>query len=218
MKKGFTLAEVLITLGIIGIVAAMTLPTLVASYQKKATATKLKKIYSSISQILEKEQIVETLDEWDDSEKILKKYFLPNFKGAKLYPAISNNGSKVMCDPKSKPYKWLNNIGMSTPFQTYTAAIKLPDGTCIGVNPNPNRDLFIDINGTSVQPNIAGKDLFFFQINNQGRLLPNKYNWDYSKINGTGMWACNKTSAGGGLSCAAKIILDNWEIKDDYPW
>ena len=33
MKKGFTLAEVLITLGIIGVVAAMTIPTLIANYQ-----------------------------------------------------------------------------------------------------------------------------------------------------------------------------------------
>lgn len=217
MKTGFTLAEVLITLGIIGLVAAMTLPGVVANYQKKEAAAKLKKIYSSISQVLEKEQVVETLDEWDNSEKILKKYFLPNFTGAKLYPAISNNGSKVMCDSKSQ-YKWLNNVGISTPFQPYTAAIKLPDGTCIGVNPNPNRDVFIDINGTSKLPNVAGKDLFFFQINKQGRLLPYYYNWDYAKINSTEMWACNKKSAGGGGACAAKIILDNWEIKDDYPW
>ena len=39
MKKGFTLAEVLITLGIIGIVAAMTIPTLVANYQERSWGT-----------------------------------------------------------------------------------------------------------------------------------------------------------------------------------
>ncbi len=39
MKKGFTLAEVLITLGIIGVVAAMTIPTLVADYQKRTYDT-----------------------------------------------------------------------------------------------------------------------------------------------------------------------------------
>ena len=38
-KQGFTLAEVLITLGIIGIVAAMTIPTLVANYQAKSWST-----------------------------------------------------------------------------------------------------------------------------------------------------------------------------------
>ena len=36
MKKGFTLAEVLITLGIIGVVAAMTMPTLIQNHQKRS--------------------------------------------------------------------------------------------------------------------------------------------------------------------------------------
>ena len=48
-KTAFTLAEVLITLGIIGVVAAMTLPALVQRQQEKAAAVKLKKAYSVIS-------------------------------------------------------------------------------------------------------------------------------------------------------------------------
>ena len=46
----FTLAEVLITLGIIGVVAAMTLPSLIQNYQKKALATQTQKFYSTMSQ------------------------------------------------------------------------------------------------------------------------------------------------------------------------
>lgn len=42
----FTMAETLITLGIIGIIAAMTLPSLVAKYQSKVLSTQLKKLYS----------------------------------------------------------------------------------------------------------------------------------------------------------------------------
>lgn len=42
-KEGFTLAEVLITLGIIGIVAALTIPTLVAKFQEKALVSQFKK-------------------------------------------------------------------------------------------------------------------------------------------------------------------------------
>ena len=53
MKNGFTLAEVLITLGIIGIVAAMTLPALVGKYQKKVTVTRLKKFYSTMQQAIQ---------------------------------------------------------------------------------------------------------------------------------------------------------------------
>lgn len=50
IRPAFTLAEVLITLGIIGVVAAMTLPTVVNKYQDKVTVTKLKKVYNILSQ------------------------------------------------------------------------------------------------------------------------------------------------------------------------
>ncbi len=50
MRKGFTLAEVLITLGIIGIVAALTLPSLIQKYQEKVTLERLKKsIFTSFT-------------------------------------------------------------------------------------------------------------------------------------------------------------------------
>ena len=48
--KGFTLAEVLITLGVIGVVAAMTLPTLIQEHREKARVTQVKKAYSILSQ------------------------------------------------------------------------------------------------------------------------------------------------------------------------
>lgn len=49
-KIGFTLAEVLITLGIIGVVAAMTMPTLVSKYRQRALETAFKKTYSNLMQ------------------------------------------------------------------------------------------------------------------------------------------------------------------------
>ena len=49
-KRGFTLAEVLITLGIIGIVAALTIPTLISKYQERVTITRLKESYSMLAQ------------------------------------------------------------------------------------------------------------------------------------------------------------------------
>lgn len=50
MKRGFTLAEVLITLSIIGVVAALTMPSLIQNHQKKQTAVKLKQTYSLMIQ------------------------------------------------------------------------------------------------------------------------------------------------------------------------
>ena len=48
-RFGFTLAEVLITLGIIGVVAAMTIPALLNNYYEKQTVTRLKSTYSILT-------------------------------------------------------------------------------------------------------------------------------------------------------------------------
>lgn len=50
MKKGFTLAEVLITLAVIGVVAALTMPNLIAKHQEKELVASAKKVYSVFSQ------------------------------------------------------------------------------------------------------------------------------------------------------------------------
>lgn len=54
MNKGFTLAEVLITLGIIGVIAAITLPTLLQNNKEKARVTALKKQYSILNQVYQR--------------------------------------------------------------------------------------------------------------------------------------------------------------------
>ena len=52
IKSGFTLAEVLITLGIIGVVAAMTLPTLIQKNQETELTTRAKRMYSEVNQAI----------------------------------------------------------------------------------------------------------------------------------------------------------------------
>ena len=78
--KAFTLAEVLITLGIIGIVAAMTIPTLVAKYQEKVTVTRFKWVYSTLANAFTM-AVAENgaIETWDlnapeDLANILSKY------------------------------------------------------------------------------------------------------------------------------------------------
>ena len=52
--KGFTLSEVLIALGIVGIIATMTIPALMKSASDKETVTKVKNIYSTLSAATDK--------------------------------------------------------------------------------------------------------------------------------------------------------------------
>ena len=52
MKNAFTLAEVLVTIGILGVVAAMTMPTLIGKQRNKALEAQFKKAHSLVAQVI----------------------------------------------------------------------------------------------------------------------------------------------------------------------
>lgn len=83
-QLAFTLAEVLITLGVIGIVCAITIPTLISNNQKRITETKLKAAYTLFSNTVSMSEISNGSSAfWDynlSSEEYTKKYFSPYLK------------------------------------------------------------------------------------------------------------------------------------------
>jgi len=232
------LAEVLITLGIIGVVAAMTMPTLIQKHQKVETVTRLKKSYSVISQAFAAAQAkhgdIADWAEWDDAEVILDKYIIPELRGTKKYGKASNDKRPLCYDSNikqhntgsnnSSQYVWLDGVYITSPFfANQTSSVKLVDGSCLGLNPTNivsdypsnyeyQRRIFIDVNG-SQGPNIAGEDLFFFTIVNN-TIRPYGYNWSEQELSNAGKQnACNRKATYGGLVCAARIIGDGWTIK-----
>lgn len=227
----FTLAEVLITLGIIGIVAAMTLPTLIKNNQRKETEARLQKAYSTISQAFLSAQAkhgeAKYWPEWDDAETILTKYIAPEIKGAKVFPT-NTSIANLMCyegkfhsgvgvNDEATQYIWMDKVYLSTPFlKNNTASIKLMDGTCIGLNKASekySKQMFIDTNGSYRAPNMAGKDLFFFVVEDNN-IKPRGYDWTVSDLfNPETGNSCHGKALHGGLVCAAKIMGDGWTIK-----
>lgn len=234
-KKAFTLAEVLITVGIIGVIAAFTLSVLIQNYQKKSALTQLKKMYSITNQVIqraENESGTKLSDwpEWDQgSEAVLKTYFLPYLDGAKIY----NSGGdfrKAMCLEKEEAfaqYTWLTGVRVSSPLHAMLSSIRLKDGSCIGFS-SRHKDsgsylyLYLDVNGGKNKPNVIGKDLFVFEINTNNKnnkIVPYGYNWKYENLTSESIDnACNKKARAGGRTCSAKIIADNWQMLKDYPW
>ena len=71
IRDGFTLAEVLITLGIIGVVAAMTMPTLMNSTQGAQYKAAYKKALSALSQAV---TLNVALDEWNSISQSISEY------------------------------------------------------------------------------------------------------------------------------------------------
>ena len=101
-KKAFTLAEVLITLGVIGIVAAMTMPTLIQNYRRKVVEKKLYTTYN-ILQNMVRMSAVDNGDPYNwvldnDDDEIFEKYFAPYLK---IIEKCSRKSS-VYCDTSMK--------------------------------------------------------------------------------------------------------------------
>lgn len=206
----------------------MTLPSLIMNYRKKQVVSQLKKSYSVLEQTIKMAEKdngpVNDWAEWDDAEEILNKYFKPYLSGSKVYPA-SSNSKKSMCYEASNKvfekdnlYNWLDGVYITSPFfDNNTASIKLADGSCIGLNNNLEtsyaKNIFIDINGSQTKPNIAGKDLFFFYVNEQGFIKPHGDTLEQEELTSPSTTnSCNQQAKLGGFTCAARIMSEGWEI------
>ena len=207
IKKAFTLAEVLITLGIIGIVIAMTLPSLVARYKEKETVAKLKKVNNILAQALQQaiEKQGATVDSWplegEDSKNgaqfLVDNYFKP-------YVKILNNCPDPNVCIGSKKYKYLNGIEhIAYNTQNRYRHLILADGTLVIFHVSPEflqcsnipkncAEIFIDVDGYFKGPNQFGRDFFVFSLLKDrivpyGVLRPKPQPNYYCNVNGSGL-------------------------------
>lgn len=208
-KPGFTLAEVLITLGIIGAVAALTMPVLVGNYQKKQTVTKLKRAFSVLSQAV-------LMSELDNGSTEFWNYNLEAKEFYDIYLKkylITTEDVQFSEIRKVVTYRYLNNVEAEGAIGNNNSyAIKLNDGTFVIIDgwfdaiEGNSRNIIFDINGLA-KPNKIGRDVFYFRLYKKKGLI----GYDESGDQG-----CERNASG--YSCSQKIMEDGWEIKDDYPW
>ena len=218
-SKAFTFAEVLIALVIIGVIAAITVPTLIQKYQDQALKSALKKNYSVLKSALDKYQVEngERLLANDLGtirlKPILIKYLNVmtdcgnGWNDAKA--CIPNWGSGNASEKNSKVYKNYNNTNYIALSLFDDGQFILNDGSIIMINlDTTGKFISVDVNGYQKKPNRLGKDLFMFQLMNNGELLPmgaknTKY---YSESNDY----CSNTSTNSlnGAGCTAKVLRD----------
>jgi prepilin-type N-terminal cleavage/methylation domain-containing protein len=172
--RGFTLAEVLITLGIIGVVAALTMPSLIARHQEKVTVTKVAKNYSIISNAYNMIKSEEgPMSEWgtsDDNHKLSDAMIMgEKFEQYLRFTKLCKD--KSGCWPDAV-YKRLNSqYWTNVETQGFNYKGVLEDGTLFsvyqytdgGVPLDKHGVIDIDINGFK-GPNTLGKDVFRFSI------------------------------------------------------
>lgn len=212
LKKmtAFTLAEVLITLGIIGVIAALTIPALIQNYRNQVVESRLKKFYTVFNQAILRSVADngETInwdwqsgkDAWDSN---LEKYILPYMN---------------IVEAKSLPE-----------YPTYNKFYFLPDGSSFTTG---NDIIYFPSNPTKCRLNTSnGVCRFYFQFypiemnsdyarhSEHKGLDAYKFGWDGTE-NGlyessTFSYGCNTNQKG--YFCTAIIQLNGWKIPKNYP-
>lgn len=179
--KGFTLAEVLITLGIIGIVAAMTIPTLIENQRNKEFEVQLKKVYSELNQVAklyleENEEPIPTAiaNRRDSMHKILLKYI----KGTTVIDTNIWNSKDEEGNSTFENYAKYTTLGGQHAQQICDISGVRSDlsGRAYYYNDSPKSGdngplICVDLNG-SKRPNISGIDYFIFIFTVDGTVIP----------------------------------------------
>ena len=234
-KRGYTLTELLITLGLIGVLAALTLPNLVKNSIGKVNtgslATTVANLESAFTKAIEQER-VENLNEvsfWNTDDHTA---FIGGLK--RYYTEISNHSDSSGADyysDRSSALYFTDKSGIENPKSTYKNdkdewTIFLSDGSVIFLKFDEDdaideetafergsvirdiiAEIIIDVNGAKA-PNVVGRDAFKFYLASDGKLYPHG-SIEYSRfLDGTENHYWDTENAG--FSCISGYMADSW--------
>lgn len=219
-KKAFTLAEVLITLVIIGVVAAITMPTIQANSQERERIAKVKKTFSVLNQAMIRvratgaDMMFEEVD--GDAQKIAEwfdDYMAPFLVTTK----VCYQSKGCWSEGTTKWYNGTNNTGSRSGIGLGSDIVSavLNDGTFICIDAFSAADMrnsfginaegeagfvvYFDINGKR-KPNTIGKDIFIVVYSADVGFLPAYAHKPLTEINN------DCSSSGKGISCVNKYL------------
>ncbi len=210
-KAGFTLAETLITLMIIGVIASMTIPSLMYNARNRDNVGRLKKMSGVLSTATGLIQVEEgPVDGWEwASEKDIIALYKPKFK------VMQDCGTAAGCFPENP--KALD--GSDLPDYNSDASyhkIILSDGSMLALKSCANGGcqpadygldpastllggFIVDVNGLR-EPNEGGKDIFYFGlVKDKGVQAGGSYSTQ----------GCSLSNPSNGLNCAALVIKED---------
>lgn len=202
----FTLAEVLITLGIIGVVAAMTMPSLIQNYKRQQATARIKKFVSVINQALisaendlgaREDWVIGEMDNSDSAYNFLNTYIKPYIKSA--------------------------DVEKRTLFGRNMATLRFVDGSQMSVKIGACYDIWYDINGEK-GPNEKGRDIFVFILCKNGgcNFNSNQVRGMYCQPNGEPFptheqLIDNCKDRNRGSYCTILLEQNGYEFPKDYP-
>ena len=232
-RAAFTLAEVLITLGIIGIVAALTIPTLIASYKKKTVESRLSKFYRTMNQAIKLSEIENgPVSTWDSI------YLMWEHDGEEQVAPDEN-----VTGVKSTSYEWFNKylspyiknvrVEKDDHDRDGTTRVYFADGSMVLVGrmswtfyPEAKDFQTIEYNDNSITDRDrtgGGVTNFSFRFTPGKTTSMQTYDelWDgtIDSLKYHQNYGCyNEDTTYDRAYCAKLIQSNNWKIPDDYPW
>lgn len=231
-KIAFTLAEVLITLGIIGIVAAITIPTLISNHQKREIETKLKEdfsIFNQVNKMMIYNDVSFDFAAADGSTQVLRNWLDINLFPYLKVARICNEPEKGCWGSDNMATRNLNGSkfddchkgrgGCGSGFVSFV----MNNGTMVTVDVGNNTQLrnlygidsnaetclkmYVDVNGNK-KPNKFGIDIFLMTFTEDG-FVPAGYSKSINELKDN----CSPQKSGSW--CMARVKNSNWEIPDD---
>lgn len=212
-KKAFTLAEVLITLGVIGVVATLTLPNVMASYAKRSQVAQLQRSVNAVTSAAQNYLLENNVDSLNDIHFDANK-FISEYLGAApvgdLASAMTEYYRSVSNPDRSE---LVFNIIEDYADPSYACG-KLDTGSTIcvsyDVQSDNNRAVTIDVNANA-GPNVYGRDLFTMGLNKKGKIVA-------SALGSGGGYEYGFGGSGGGClnsagNCFGQIVHDGWQMR-----
>ena len=240
-KKAFTLAEILIAIGVVGVSAALTIPTLVSGYQKQVyastLATAVSNFENAMTTMIMKEGVDNLLETnaWVDCSKSLYN----GSSDAKIQKFIANIGKTLPIESYIKTalsYKYLNPAKTSSKIAAGGVRLIAKNGIeyIVYLSGNPVKEksemealnagynytkhaalVYIDVNGEA-GPNIYGRDLFRYDLGDDGHLYP-FHSREYANYAAGGGYSDVETKCKtdkDGSYCAAYLLENGYKM--DY--
>jgi hypothetical protein len=160
----------LITIGVVGVVAALTIPNLTTAYKAKQLRTQFDKSYSTLKQMYKMMEADDVSLDWNDySDDEYRALFQKYIKGA-TYCGIGAQSTK--CYKATSMIFDYTNINDDTKKSSFIY-FRLDDGTFQLMSGETlflerTKWVSVDINGYKNKPNKLGYDLFTFQFLDNG--------------------------------------------------
>ncbi len=237
--SGFSLAELLIALAIVGIVAALTIPNVYSNYQKKSYLSLLEKTYRELDQNL---KMIQAQDYYNNGfyksilalrgksvEETAGCFFLGGcediltHKESKPFYNVSKDCEKTAQPCFAASYKNINGDKNENFTCSDGYNVTVQNGTALCIIPADNNKpatVYTDVNGAE-GPNIGGRDMFKFYIFNDytiddgsdgDYITPDKVKDGTAEDARNTLFSSSCLSSTVGEGCFGKILNDNWEM------